>query len=150
MSKDDNSERLCREWAAQIEKQQGEIALLIADGRRYRALWDSVACPHGIGSISCGLCDDENNTVEYRVATAPNLLKQRDDLLEALTALVDKLDAIDKTSNLNGIFLHAMNHGIPYVGPNYSGEIQSARTLIASIKSTIAGTVTTADGGRDG
>lgn len=52
--------------------------------------------------------------------------------VEALRALVDKLDLMDRDPSLLGVFSLAAIHGMHYGGPNWAKELREAHAALAA------------------
>lgn len=53
-----------------------------------------------------------------------------DALHAAARALVEKIDAIHASPDYEAVWALAGNRGLPYRGPNYSGELQGLRAIL--------------------
>ena len=63
------------------------------------------------------------------------MLDQAGELHEALVALLNKLDVVEKA--ISGVFVLAHVHGMPYSGPNYNEEYDRGRELPGTTRSEV-------------
>lgn len=57
-------------------------------------------------------------------------LDKREAVAAAARALVEKIDAIHASPEYEAVWTLASNRGLPYRGPNYSGELQALRAVL--------------------
>lgn len=74
--------------------------------------------------------DEAEQSRDINHAAAKIALDQRDAIAAAALALVKKIDAIHASPDYEAVWTLASNRGLPYRGPNYSGELQALRAVL--------------------
>jgi hypothetical protein len=67
-----------------------------------------------------------------RVCSEHDTLRAKYEALQrAATAMVEKIDAIHASPDYQAVWILAANLGMPYRGPDYSGELQALRAALS-------------------
>lgn len=64
---------------------------------------------------------------------APNKIG---DPIQALRALVDRIDEINKHPDFHSVFFSAYVHGVKYTGPTWNEPLTNAKAALAALEST--------------
>lgn len=92
------------------------------------------------GQCSCGNAHEKENEPEQVSTPAPALVEHvsadknysTGDVVDALRALVDRLDLMVKNRSYSDVFRIAAVHGWPYDGPNFESELKEAKEALVA------------------